>query len=352
MAAGLTILPRANEVPANMANPLTARTGTTRLGWASRLFQTLSRGQAGIDQAPRGGKDRAAPRLQGMTRQLVTDERYVFVLLREAADNISEADASFGWRAIADKMSLVPTGVVPVAHPNGAVGPVEIRAFVIDRHAVTNREYQRFVDANGYDSLEIWPQEVWPSVMKFLDRSRRPGPRDWENGKFPTGKADHPVVGVCWYEAAAYASWVGKRLPTAAEWQKAGGWPEQLSGGSCNRYPWGNVYEPSRANLGPTGAGKTVPALDYPAGATPNGIFQMTGNVWEWLCERLEAIPCHPDESFQPSRPMRRIAGGAFDTYFHDEGTCQFVTGQPELDRRDNIGFRCAVPVDRLRQRH
>jgi iron(II)-dependent oxidoreductase len=286
-----------------------------------------------------------------MARKLVAEDRYIFVLLREAADNIAEADAAIGWDAVADEMALIPTGLVPVVHANGAVGPVEIPAFYLDRHAVTNRQYQRFVEAGGYDTLEIWPQEVWPSLMKFVDRSRRPGPREWENGRFPAGKADHPVVGVCWYEAAAYASWVGKRLPTAAEWQKAGGWPEHLSGGACNRYPWGNVYEPSRANLGPNGAGQTVPAMDYPTGATPNGIYQMSGNVWEWLCDRLDAIPCRPDETLQPLRPMRRVIGGAFDTYFHAEATCQFITGQPELDRRENIGFRCAVPAGRLRPR-
>ncbi len=334
-----------------MPNPMTAQTGTARRGWASRLFGSFTRVQPASQNAPGTGNSRVAPRNLGMARQLVAEDRYIFVLLKEAADNIAEADAALGWQAIAEKMSLVPTGVVPVVHANGGVGPVEISAFFLDRHAVTNRQYQRFVEANGYDALEIWPQEIWPSLMRFVDRSRRPGPREWENGKFPAGKAEHPVIGICWYEAAAYASWVGKRLPTAAEWQKAGGWPEHLSGGSCHRYPWGNVYEPSRANLGPTGAGQTVPVQDYPAGATPNGIFQMTGNVWEWLCDRLDAIPARADEAFHPLRPMRRITGGAYDTYFPNEATCQFITGQPELDRRDNIGFRCAIPVDRLRLR-
>jgi iron(II)-dependent oxidoreductase len=286
-----------------------------------------------------------------MARQLINEGRYVFVLLREAAENIGEPDAAVAWAALTEQMAMIPAGVVPVVHPNGGVGPVEIPAFYLDRRAVTNRQYQAFVDAGGYDSLEIWPKEVWPTVMKLVDRTRHPGPRDWENGKHPAGKADHPVVGVCWYEAAAYAAWVGKRLPTAAEWQKAGGWPEHLSGGSCNRYPWGDVFEPERANLGPAGAGTTVPVGDYPNGATPNGLYQLTGNVWEWLSDRLDTIPCRPDETFHGLRPTRRIIGGAYDTYFPAEATCQFITGQPDLDRRENIGFRCAASAARLRPR-
>ncbi len=109
-------------------------------------------------------------------------------------------------------------------------------------------------------------------MARFTDLSGRPGPREWENGKFPAGKAEHPVVGVCWYEAVAYARWVGKRLPIAAEWQKAGGWPEQLSSGMCNRYPWGNIFEPARTNLSASGVGQTTPVREYPPGATPNGI--------------------------------------------------------------------------------
>ena len=77
----------------------------------------------------------------------------------------------------------------------------------------------------------------------------------------------------------------------------------------------------------------------------------MTGNVWEWLADRLDQIPCRPDETYHWLRPMHRIVGGAFDTYFPAEATCHFVTGQPELDRRNNIGFRCALSLVRLRER-
>lgn len=331
-----------------MAEHLAADTPTARRGWATRFFgaRHTPPGAAGpVAGAATGPGDVRACEL---TRRLVADGREAFALLREAAGDIEEAHTVEAWRALDSGSALVPAGVAPVVRADGRAEPVEVPAFRLDRRAVTNRQFQRFVAAGGYDALEGWPREVWPSLMKFTDLSRRPGPQDWDRGAFPAELADHPVVGVCWYEAAAYAAWVGKRLPTAAEWQKAGGWPEHLSGGACHRYPWGDVYEPGRANL--DGA-RTAPVDAFPSGATPNGIAQMTGNVWEWLADRLETIPCRPDETFQTWRPMRRIVGGAFDTYFPEEAACQFITGQPELDRRPNIGFRCAVPAARLRPR-
>jgi iron(II)-dependent oxidoreductase len=284
-----------------------------------------------------------------MTQHLVGEDRYVFVLLDEAADVIEPAEALPAWKAIDEQMALIPAGVVPVVQAGGSVVPTELAAYYLDRYAVTNRQFHRFVQAGGYDHMEIWPQEVWPSLMRFTDRTGRPGPRYWENGKFAPGKAEHPVVGICWYEALAYARWVGKRLATAAEWQKAGGWPEQLSGGTCNRYPWGDVFDPRRANLSATGTGTTVPVRELPQGSTPNGIFQMSGNVWEWLADTLDAIPGNPHATLEAATPLRRIIGGAYDTYFPAEATCHYVTGQPELDRRANIGFRCCVSLTRLR---
>jgi iron(II)-dependent oxidoreductase len=301
-----------------------------------------------VDQ-PHPSAQRAADEIHGIARQLIARDRYAFVLLEDAASQVSEADAVQAWQALNAQMALIPAGNVPVILCDGSLAHVDLEGFYLDRYAVTNRQFQRFVQAGGYDDLEIWPSEVWPSVARFTDHTGRPGPRDWENGKFAPVKADHPVVSICWYEALAYARWVGKRLPTAAEWQKAGGWPEQLSGGMCNRYPWGNMFEPNRTNLSAAGIGQTVPVREFSAGATPNGIYQMSGNVWEWLDDPLETIPCQSGEYFQPWKPMRRIIGGAYNTYFPSEATCQYITGQGELDRRENIGFRCALSLARLR---
>jgi iron(II)-dependent oxidoreductase len=367
--AGPSVASRASQTsaPSGNASHLSRPTVGPHVSWSARLFGWLApgRSRSGVSSdhgefppmasAQADGKVRGSTRHQsndeisGMTKRLINEDRYAFVLLKEAVDQISDRDAQPAWNLLHQQMALIPAGSVPIVLCDGGHASSEVGGFFLDRYAVSNRQFRRFVQAGGYDSLEIWPQEVWPSVSRFTDRKGRPGPRDWEDGKFPPGGADHPVVGICWYEAMAFARWVGKRLPTAAEWQKAGGWPDQLSGGDCNRYPWGDLFDPERTNLLASKIGRTVRVDAFPAGATPNGIFQMTGNVWEWLDDPLETIPCPSGETFNPWKPMRRIIGGAFNTYFPSEATCRFITGQGELDRLDNIGFRCAVPLDQLR---
>jgi len=347
-------------------SPPARPTVDSRTGWRAHLFgwmgprrhRSLANrddGEVSNEASVQGARKmrfrlrrRPHDEIPSMTKQLIHEDRYAFVLLKEAADQISASHALPAWNVLHQQMALVPAGIVPVVLCDGSTAYHEVRGFFLDRFAVSNRQFQKFVQSGGYEWLEIWPQEVWPSVARFTDRKGRPGPRDWEDGNFAPGQADHPVVGITWYEAGAYARWVGKRLPSAAEWQKAGGWPEQLSGGACSRYPWGDLFDPGRTNLWPSGIGRTVSVESFPGGATPNGIFQMTGNVWEWLDDPLETIPCQEGETFLPWKPMRRIIGGAFNTYFPSEATCQFITGQGELDRLDNIGFRCAVSLERL----
>lgn len=319
--------------------------------WKSRLFGSHSerRQSAETHDAQSAVSRGAGAPAEEPARRLIAEDRYVFILLKAAAADIAPHEVAPAWKAIEDQMALVPGGIVPVAVDDGPAEPAPVAAFHLDRCAVTNRQFHRFVAAGGYDAMEYWPREIWPGLMRFIDRTGRPGPSGWENGHFHAGKEDHPVVGVCWYEALAYARWVGKRLPTAHEWLKAGGWPQQLSGGRCNRYPWGDLFDPARANLWSAGLGHTAPVRAFNSGSTPNGIHQMTGNVWEWLDDPLERIPCRPGLEFRPWKPMRRIAGGAFDTYLPGEATCSFITGQHEQDRRENLGFRCAISADSLR---
>ena len=176
------------------------------------------------------------------------------------------------------------------------------------------------------------------------DLTGEPGPRFWKNGRCPAGREDHPVVGVSWHEAVAYARWVGKRLPTDAEWVKAGSWTVTLSDNTRvqRRYPWGEIMDRTRANLWGSGPDTTVPVNQFADGVSVGGVYHLIGNVWEWTRGELTSgSPPFQDLVFDV--PLKSIRGGAFDTYFDNQATCQFQSGETAIARKRNIGFRCAV---------
>ncbi len=119
----------------------------------------------------------------------------------------------------------VPAGMVwvPASVGTSPAPPVELPGYWIDAYEVSNREFKKFVDAGGYSKKEFWTHAVlkdgrelsWPEAMdEFRDLSKRPGPSGWQLGTYPEGADDLPVGGVSWYEAAAYAEFAGKSLPT------------------------------------------------------------------------------------------------------------------------------------------
>jgi iron(II)-dependent oxidoreductase len=277
------------------------------------------------------------------------------VLANEGDMPFDDLSVEYAWRALEQEMALVPGGEIClindtiVSSPNGfqvVSNPdeiVSVESFYIDRDCVTNADYLKFVQAEGYSNPQLWPEEVLPNVLQFLDASGSPGPKNWVESAPPEHLLNHPVVGICWYEANAYATWVGKRLPSTEEWQRAGTWPKGQSGHTFElRYPWGNAFDPSKANLWASGLAKTAPVDEFPLGNTPNGVRQLIGNVWEWVDTQF--YPSTQDGvSILLEETMAEIRGGAFDTYFHSQATCQFRTGQPLLYRAGNIGFRCCL---------
>jgi dienelactone hydrolase len=221
----------------------------------------------------------------------------------------------------------VPAGMVPVSVPGGKTGlsipgldhlpELQLDDYMIDRNEVTNEEYRKFVDAGGYQKREFWKQPFvkggrtlpWEEAAAlFLDTTGRPGPATWEVGSFPKGFEKHPVAGVSWYEAAAYAEFAGKNLPTIYHWN----WAAQTAF-SYLVAPGSNFQ----------GAG-TLPAGG--AGAFGgHGTFDMAGNVKEWCWnENLGG--------------KRYILGGGFG-----EPVYMFVDddAQSPWERRPNYGFRC-----------
>lgn len=253
-------------------------------------------------------------------------------------------------RKIDEQYALVPEGYVSlpmtvVDYPGCPETDVETEPFLLARHPVTNAQFQKFVDTGGYDNLDLWPRDLWPHLIDFKDLTDHPGPRFWEHGRHDKRLADHPVVGVCYYEAAAYAAWAGARLPTEAEWQMAASWRIRSSAHVLRRYPWGDALDTKRCNIWASNIGRTVPVTEYAAGAAPNGVLQLIGNVWEWTDSEYNVV----DRDGRPmvgDMLMRSIRGGAFDTYFPAQATSCFRSGLAVLFRVHNVGFRCALNAD------
>ncbi|MFV1965789.1 MAG: formylglycine-generating enzyme family protein, partial [Pirellulaceae bacterium] len=277
--------------------------------------------------------------------------------LADGSELADESELAVAWKSLEEQMALVPAGetTLMVTHLKGVNGSevvprahrVRVRAVYLDRYAVTNEDYAQFVAAGAYRRPEWWPPQILPHVLHFTDRMGTPGPKFWSDGRPPRDKLKHPVVGICWYEANAYACWVGKRLPTPAEWQRAGCWTD--GDDAERRFPWGNAFDPKRTNTWLGGPGDTVPVQDYYEGCTPNGVYQLVGNVWEWVAAAFECVCDDKHSRVVFERPMGEIRGGAFDTYFANQSTCQFRSGQPLPYRGTNVGFRCCVSADQLR---
>ena len=252
-------------------------------------------------------------------------------------------------RELEQRMALVPAGTIAIsqtlsAEPGSAEEEIAVEPFLLDAHAVTNARYQSFVDAGGYDALEYWPEEIWPHLIELKDLTGQPGPRLWRQARHDSRLADHPVVGVSWYEAQAYSLWIGQRLPSETEWEMAASWHLNNSTDMMRRFPWGDAMDKKRCNIWPSRHGATVPVSEYPDGAAPNHVLQLVGNVWEWT-DTEYAVNDDYGRPVVGEMPMHVVRGGAFDTYFEAQATSHFRTGQIALARTQNTGFRCAMDL-------
>ncbi|MBX3334862.1 MAG: SUMF1/EgtB/PvdO family nonheme iron enzyme [Nitrospira sp.] len=178
------------------------------------------------------------------------------------------------------KLVSAPARVRMVKVPKGSFlyGAKKTRVTIdhdhwIDQYPVTNEKYRVFMLASGYANHQYWSDEGW----KWRTEKCITNPEYWNDEK--SNKANHPVVGVSYYEAEAYAKWAGKRLPTEREWEKA------ARGEDGRRYPWGEEFDVSRCNSNESRIGHTTSVSQYPKGVSLYGSYDMVGNVWEW-CTR------------------------------------------------------------------
>lgn len=322
----------------------------------------------GIGAGAQTGQSLAAPRathrlrrdessLAEVVDEMINQSRYALLLRPEVAQQLAPREVEEVLAVMDEYMSVVPEGRVLIgdyadratwgASPtSGELSGVEsIEGCYLDRYAVTNAQYQHFVDAGGYEQFALWHEEALPALFDFVDQTGTPAPAFWSDGRFTDGEETLPVVGISWYEASAYARWVGKRLPTDGEWTKAGAWPVETSPGRITqrRYPWGDTYESHRAALWASGRRGPVPVDSFASGNSLGGVQQLIGNVWEWTTTPLDASS---RDVTSDSHALKVIHGGAFNTYFENQATCHFRSGERPLARRNNIGIRLALSFD------
>jgi gamma-glutamyl hercynylcysteine S-oxide synthase len=244
------------------------------------------------------------------------------------------------------------TSVEPWALDNERPGhEVDVAAFFIDAAPVTNGQYAEFIADGGYDRPHWWTAAGWQhrteAGLVAPMHWRRDG-SGWAYTRFGVTSRiapDEPVVHVCFHEAQAYAAWAGKRLPTEPEWEKAARF-DPLSGRS-RRYPWGDEPpEPRHANLGQRHL-SPAPVGAYPDGASPLGVHQLIGDVWEWVDTDFNGYPgfvAFPYREYSEvffGSTYKVLRGGSFGT---DPAACRgtFRNWDYPIRRQIFSGFRCA----------
>ncbi|MEM9908212.1 MAG: SUMF1/EgtB/PvdO family nonheme iron enzyme [Cyanobacteria bacterium P01_D01_bin.44] len=218
---------------------------------------------------------------------------------------------------------------------------VELDTFWIDRTPVTCGQYRHFIEAEGYQNPQWWSPQGW----RWQQTAGVQQPLYWLGN---IAFEDHPVSGVSWYEADAYARFVGKRLPTEVEWEKAAAWhPER----SKQRYPWGSDWPTAQHCNHDHHVGHTTPVGAFGHNISPVGCYDLLGNVWEWTdtwfdgYPGFDAYPYHGYSQVYFDKAHRVLRGGSwasrpwtlrnsFRNWYH-----------PHV-RELFMGFRCAQSFD------
>lgn len=219
-------------------------------------------------------------------------------VLSEARDpDVAESRARLRHPVDGKLMTWIPEGTFLAGAQDQ---PVWLTGFWMDVFPTTNADYARFVAACDY-----------------------PPPRHWSGSRHDREVADHPVVWVTWDDAANYAAWTNKSLPTSQQWEKA------ARGTRGNRWPWGNQPTPAKCNVRGSGPGTTTSADKYASGVSPFGVYDLVGNTWEWT-------------GTETTVDRYQLKGSAF--------TSPFERGEPavfnDASRKmldDDTGFRCVA---------
>ncbi len=196
---------------------------------------------------------------------------------------------------------------------------LRLRAYYIDRHEVTNEQYKAYIDAT----------KTPPPPSPF-----------WDGRNVKPGAERLPVTHVTWEEAAAYARWAGKRLPTEAEWEKA------ARGSDGRLFPWGNVFDPKRCVISQLGVRTVEPVDMLPEGHSPYGVADMIGNAQEWTADTFRPYLNSPSSEGWVDDGRKAVRGASFEEMDAVRCLTTWRDGVLPATRSGMIGFRCVKDAE------
>ncbi|CAB4705638.1 MAG: SUMF1/EgtB/PvdO family nonheme iron enzyme [Actinobacteria bacterium] len=243
-----------------------------------------------------------------------------YIGFRVAADATDNPAAGFDWVDLPGGAVRIgraaTTSHGPAAADELPQHAVDVAPFEISETLVTNAQYAVFVEATGTTP-----------------------PPHWSGQRPPAWLEQHPVTFVDWFDAQAFCTWADGRLPTEAEWEKA------ARGTDTRRFPWGDAPTTANAHVGlGAKAGTTASVGSHPEGASPYGVSDLAGNVWEWVASAYAPYPYRPDDGREDptGTPERVLRGGSFASPTLDYARCAMRSRSRPARRQAHIGFRIA----------
>jgi formylglycine-generating enzyme required for sulfatase activity len=216
----------------------------------------------------------------------------------------------------------VPAGIYPLTPRAGGPSAVLAGDVWLDRYPVTVERYQRFIDARGYQEREYWDDDGWA----FRTESSISAPRFFGEPSWARFlRRGRPIVGVSWWEAAAFCRFEGRRLPSEREWEAAARGPLGFA------YPWGPVWEEGRIAVRGVGPRVTWPVGFFRRARGPFGHLDLVGNVWQWTADPLDT-----------EEPNVRVARGGSWASRPDQNRTDHLNAYRREQRHSHVGFRTA----------